>query len=404
MARSTQIILAIILLLLVAVAGWLYSRIEWQERNIDLGYSKAAKQNHYLALQQFLAKQNITATVKQGLAGIDKVSGYGTVILSQAYGSLDKQRAERLLKWVEAGGHLIMEAHNPFIHNLSDKKDVIFSQFNVTVIEDEAVDEDLEERLQSLTARLDQSTEKPRKNCRGYSLLGEIKIKGRSKPLTIDFSNDQRLSAPLDDAYGWVATESTDNFVRMVQFQHGDGLISFMGSLKLWRNPYISCEDNAFLLTQLIDPKGNLTLFKNQDSDSLFAKLWQWAPYFILGCILWLVAWLWNKGVRFGPIKHYQPYEIRQIIEHIEAASRLCWQQQQIEEQVDNLRKTILFQLAEKHPGFKQLSQSEQIKRIAKDSHLAYALIEHSLFSPVTRKEVEFTQLLKGLQQIRNGL
>ncbi|WP_163833083.1 DUF4350 domain-containing protein [Spartinivicinus ruber] len=404
MAKSTKIILAIILLLIIASAGWLLIHIEWQQREIDLGYSKAAKQNHYLALQQFLAKQGINATVKQGLAGVDKMSGYGTVILSQAYSSLDKQRTQRLLKWVKMGGHLIMEAHNPFIHDLATKKDTIFSQFNVTVIDDESVDDNLEERLQSLAATLDQAKGKRQKNCRGYGLLGEIKIKGLTNPLTIDFSNDRLLSAPLDNAYGWVTAETNDNLVRMVQFQYGDGLISFMGSLKLWRNPYISCEDNAFLLTQLIDPKGDLTLFKNQDSDSLFTKLWQWAPYFIIGFGLWLIAWLWHQGIRFGPIKHYQPYEIRQIVEHIEAASRLCWQQQQIAEQVDQLRKAILTQYADKHPGFKQLSASEQTQHIAKDTHLADALIEHSLFSPVSRKEVEFTQQLKGLQQIRNGL
>lgn len=404
MSKTTQIILGVILLLLIVGGGWLYSKMEWTEKEMDLGYSKQAKQNHYLALQQFLDKQQIKATIKQGLSGIDKVSNYGTVVLSQAYGSLDKERASQLLNWVQNGGHLIMEAKNPFIHNLEDKNDIVFKQFNVSVIEDDDLNSEVEDQIDALKAELKDQEKKPKENCKGMGLLGEIEIKGLDTPLTIDFTNDQLLSAPLDDAFGWVAADTSDQLVRMVQFQHGDGLISFMGSLKLWRNAYISCQDNAFLLVQLIDPEGDLILFKNQEGKSLMNRLWQWTPYFVIGFALWLTAWLWRHGVRFGPIKHYQAYSMRQIIEHIEASSRLCWQHKQIEEQVNQLREDILSQYTDKHPGFRQLTTKQQARQLAKDSQLAYAMVDDCLFTPFNHKEIEFTRLLKGLQHIRNSL
>ncbi len=48
------------------------------------------------------------------------------ILISDAYAALSKIRAEKLLAWVEQGGHLMISASNPFIHNPEQQPDEIF--------------------------------------------------------------------------------------------------------------------------------------------------------------------------------------------------------------------------------------------------------------------------------------
>ncbi|HTF97932.1 MAG TPA: DUF4350 domain-containing protein [Cellvibrio sp.] len=149
MSRTQKKLLLGAIVIIVAVAAyWAYSKLEWQEKEIDLGYSKEAQQNDYLAAEIFLRKHGIRATSVKNLSLLDKhrwrnleLGPNDTLVLINANKTLTQERYDRLYEWVENGGTLITSTQNPFVGTHTDEEDLLLSDFNITPAGDNDVDE-----------------------------------------------------------------------------------------------------------------------------------------------------------------------------------------------------------------------------------------------------------------------
>jgi len=147
---------------LAGLGYWWYTTLEWEEKEIDLGYSKEARQNDFLAAEIFLRKQGVQATTVKNLSLLDKHSwrnlklgAQDTIVIINGYKTLTQERYDSLYEWVEAGGTLITSTQNPFIGTHTSEEDLLLNDFNIE-LEPEKNDTDTRDLLEKLADGLDE--------------------------------------------------------------------------------------------------------------------------------------------------------------------------------------------------------------------------------------------------------
>lgn len=150
---------------LVGLGYWWYTTLEWEETEIDLGYSKEARQNDFLAAEIFLRKQGVQATTVKNLRLLDKHSwrnlklgAQDTIVIINGYKTLTQERYDSLYEWVEAGGTLITSTQNPFIGTHTSEEDLLLNDFNIELPHEES-DPDTRDLLEKLADGFDEEDE-----------------------------------------------------------------------------------------------------------------------------------------------------------------------------------------------------------------------------------------------------
>lgn len=168
--RQHILLISLLVTVVLGLIYWAYTKLEWEEKEIDLGYSKEARQNPFLAAEIFLRKHGIQATSVKNLSLLDKhrwrnieLGPEDTLVLINANKTLDDERYDALYEWIENGGTLITSTQNPFIGTHTNKEDLLLSDFGITPADEEA--EEGEDFFESLADELDeknkQKKEKP---------------------------------------------------------------------------------------------------------------------------------------------------------------------------------------------------------------------------------------------------
>ena len=122
----------------IGLGYWWYSTLEWEEKEVDLGYSKEALRNDFLAAEIFLRKQGVHATTVKNLSLLDNHSwrnltlgAQDTIVIVNGYKTLTQARYDSLYDWVENGGTLITSTQNPFVGTHTGEEDLLLSDFNI---------------------------------------------------------------------------------------------------------------------------------------------------------------------------------------------------------------------------------------------------------------------------------
>jgi hypothetical protein len=137
-AKRISIVALAVILLIALVAYWFATQLHWVEEEVDRGFSKAAMQNDFLAAKLFLQKQGVPVSVLKNQQLLEKGSWRNielkpddTIILVNAYKTLDEDRYYRLKDWVEAGGTLIASSQNPFVGSHTKENDLLLDDFSI---------------------------------------------------------------------------------------------------------------------------------------------------------------------------------------------------------------------------------------------------------------------------------
>lgn len=450
----------LLIILLTAIAlglvYWAYTQLEWEEKEIDLGYSKEARQNPFLAAEVFLRKHGIEATSVKNLSLLDKhrwrnieLGQQDTLVLINANKTLDEERYNSLYEWVENGGTLITSTQNPFMGTHTAEEDLLLSDFGITPAEQEAKEnqdffanladeldgndnkgkkkekENTEsstagnnEEIKSEHSKKDEAKtgepEKPENyyRCSLDEQPTEIEFADETKPLRIDFSREAPFTHRWVEGHAGEEEYSDDEGdsereekTHLAYFDIGEGAITVTSDNYIWSNRRIDCHDHAYALWSLVNPNGRVWFLINQDAPSLASIIWQQAKYAVLAALLALACWLWAKGARFGPVFVAEQQGRRSLAEHIYASAMLLWRKQQHPQLLKLLREEILDRLEQQQPQLsKDESKSVRIQLIQqltglKDSEIQQALYADDLFQPQA-----FATAIAHLQIIRKQL
>lgn len=439
--RKLLIVLAALLIL--SLGFWLTRQITWVEKEVDAGPSEAARKDPFLAAKLFLQHQGIETQTLRSFSLLDNLSWQGqaltendTLILLNAHKLLRGDRLENLLNWVEQGGTVIASTNNPFIGNNTETPDLLLQQFEVYVkhplspdaldsddsdysdddyADDEYEDEDYfdVEQPEDDTpnegaepviedADTDEENEDATSICNRFFFTPlEISLPQETEPLLVDYSHGHSF-----DYYGSEPRilARDDDGLQLAYFDWGQGRVLINSDSHIWDNRRIICNDHAYLLWKLINPKGKVWFVINQEAPSLWAILWRSTPYGAAAALLALAFWLWAKASRFGPILTRASSGRRSLAEHIHASAMLLWRRQQHPYLVTQLREELHQYLLLRYPQFATWSQAEQIAHLQTLTTLTPAELDKALFSTQLLNPQDFTMAVACLQTIRKSL
>lgn len=421
---------------LVALAALLVWRLEWVEKEIDLGPTTAAKRNPFLASQRLLEQHDIPYQAKQGFSGLeemrlqdDKIGGNDTLLLVNTYQNLHERQVESLWRWVENGGRLIVSLENPYIGSGEHLRDPLLERMGMTLHadydfhfdyndeedqcehneEDEASEPDDCPATDDVAVEPDDAGEQ--EHARDHDVKidscvwGQTTVPARLRPaepeLFVGVSGDSYITAESADTEILAGDTDAAYFVR---HELGAGEIYAITSATAWTNSNIHCHDNAYAFWRLTEDSNKVWYAINQDTPSFWRHLWQLSPMGCSALLLALTFWLWSQASRFGPILHPHHGGRRQFIDHIRAAAQFTLRHRGSAALVEVLRSDIIHSVQLRQPGFARFTRNDKIRTLHSISGLPEADIDIAMYQPLPLSDAQFLDVVKRLQQLRNRL
>ncbi len=230
--------------------------------------------------------------------------------------------------------------------------------------------------------------------------ITRLEFSGEATPLEIHFSpssvlrhaafdaEDREEGAPESDDEAGSEAEApstpeqpspsawagSDAGVHLVQFDVGDGLLTIVSDASIWKSKEIVDLDHAHLLRRLVGGDGGVVLLYGRDVMSAAEWLVRNARAPLLAGGLTLLAALWLRGRRFGPLLADPPPGSRSLADQLDGSARFLWSNGHVGVLVDAMR-----------------------------TGLATRAESRALSGDLPTGEQEFILLARRLQEIRNA-
>ncbi|MGK0370469.1 MAG: hypothetical protein ACJAW1_000710 [Glaciecola sp.] len=394
----------ILIVLFIGLFGvFLYLNFESYEEEIYLGEGPQANENRFLALQTHLALYKTQVLVADDFNSLFAESSLNPVfpdindviIFSESELIISELLAKNVLSWVEQGGHIIVGMTRNSQHGImADSKYIGSSVFSTN---------HLLKLLGVSTRVFDRELLKDKTSPNNtYNVptaidteyFGKIDVNVEDS-LSIELATSQNIifsSSVLPEKY---ADQPT-----IVQIKRGDGLITLMTDVYVWSNYQINDDDNIFFIHQLVAQNSKLYIFEQRDPKMWSTLITEYSPsfYWILLFVVLLSAWFY--AVRFGAIRLINNTVMSYFSQHIRAAGQFYWLNGQKDKLLLEVRNALLEEisskLAQTHP-----SEAEILEGLAKISGWPKEKIYMFVFDKNKVNETQFTQIMQGLQQLR---
>jgi len=379
---TRRLVWGLVLLAVIAVAGgvWFFDNFEQVPVKKREDAEKEARRNPYLALEHLLARLGHPVRRADKVQAIDAPAPGSVIFLDRGRNHLmSAERLDRLLAWVEAGGHLIV------------------------VAEDRRRPDPLLERLGVM--RLDAPTPKGRSPWPGAN--GSIELPGLDQPLKLGGTGLGNLR-PGKAAVPEVQAGPLGAGHRLLRYRRGQGSITAMTDLdRLLHNRRIGEADHAELFVTLLRQatgettgvKAPLLLVSRLEMPSLWEWLAENAAAAVASFLVLLGLWIWRGLPRFGGIAPDLPPARRELREHLAALGRYTWRSGGLPLLIEPLRESLRNRIALRHPAIAALPPHEQAAALAKLTSRAEGLIANALHGAVETPHA-FTQAARTLRNL----
>ena len=415
MSRNNQIIFSILgSLLLMACAWGLYQSIEFYEDTEKTQWSIEALRNPYLAAQQFLQASEIEVTEADSLLRLDSLEGVSTVLITDANQVGNPRQLEAVIAWLEKGGSLIVAANS---FNTSD--DLLLEKFMVDVDWPDFADTEVKEE-QSIADSLREYNEKLDRGMTAEEIAAEeaeddlltrIEFDDDIGTLEISFSPNRVLSHPyiedetqLEESdprpFSW---SSSEKGVHLLQFDVGEGLLTFISDPRIWQSRKIDQYDHAYLLWILSSTDGNFAILRPTYRDSLWTLISENAFESVFALGLLISLWLWHVGHRFGRVINIQIGERRALGEHFSATANYLWHRKASHSLLLPIRQEIYRRAHIAIPEFSRADADDRPNIIADFCGIGRHTVTQALLQSEFN-EASFVHTVKILKHIEQSL
>ena len=353
----------------VAIGVWCYANFEWVSERRYVGYRGEAARNPLLALQRLAERMGAGVTVVRRAADLDDVSAGGTLVLTRSRHGMSAARVQRLVDWVNGGGHLIVEAERP------DERDALLDALRVGRSVATAPPKSAGVRLP------------------GADRVYAVELGGM---LLTDF---ERRGAPAQPPGA------------ALHFNHGAGVVTVLPSLWFVTNDAIGRNDHADFAWTLLElgpdarpaPVTRVLIAPRFESPSLVEWLLErGSPALATGLVL-LVLWLWRASRLFGPVLPKQRPERRRLLDHLRASGRYQWAAGAGPRLLAGAREAALTRISRMRPGLADLPPAERVARFAELTGLARSEIDLALNGEAHSPRA-FTAAVQTLQTMEEKL
>lgn len=369
------LILALILVVGSAIAYWFYSNFEKERKEIEIGFLGEARYNPVLAAQRYLQSFGIVARSEEGLTALPPTNA--TLLIPSARYEMGGGEAERLKRWVEAGGHLVLVPSATFDEEY-DRADRFLDPLGIDVkpIEDPEtggiVDVDWPGSKDFMTIKID----------------AYVRLDTRA--------HKAKILLELADADG----------PYLVRLALGKGVVTVLSDANFLTNYNLDKYDHAAYLWRVVQADGNhpIWLVFSDGMPPLHRWLMQHAWTALISGGALLLLWLWAASRRFGPLRPITPLARRRLLDHLAASGRFLWRAGQGEQLLKGVRRTLYRALELRHPAWAGLSSQDLYRRLSELSGLSFEEVQGALLYTHHGSEHEFTQAIQTLERLRKSL
>ena len=350
-------------------AVWFFNNFERVPDKEWTGYQGEARRNGFLAAERLLDRMGLRVRHLKTPIELRELPADGTLILPARRNALAPAERERLLEWVRAGGHLVVENENhrlpdPILDSLGVKRELVKTP--------------------------------------GQSRPTEARLPHSPGVLKVSLASDRTLIAPAD-AFQLQLNKAT----QLVHFKVGRGQVTALNDFGFMRNGAIGQNDHAEFLWQLVRfQPGTAAVFVFDNPQQLSLVEWlvdnAWAVL-AAGALL-LVAWLWRIAPRFGPMAPDPEPVRRRLLDHLRASGRFQWSAGGAATLAEAAREAALRRVARAQTDFAALTPAERRARLAASFDLPAEEAERVLRPAQNLQPAEFVNAMRVFQRIHERL
>jgi len=376
--RGRAIVITLAGVLAVLGAAWFLATHDRVTREEWVGASGEARLRPFLAAQRLAERMGLKATELRSLPQLDALPVEGVLLVPSRRQELHAARLADLVRWVERGGHLIVEAE------FLGVPDPLLDQLGVARSRAEAVRQPL-----------------------------AVDLPDAGRRLSVYFGDAMKLDAQVDASLRVGAN--------LVSFALGRGQVTVATSLRFARNPghedhyakmarrparSIAALDHAELLWHVLSltPGRELQVYFRPERLSLWGFLKENAAPALAASGLLLALWLWSIVPRFGPMVPDAPPGRRRLLDHLRASGRYYWVKGLRSRLVVAARDAALRRISRAQPDFASASQAERAARLSSLTGISKEESVRFLVAAGAMRGADFIKLTQHAQRVHSAL
>lgn len=364
-------IAAIVLAGTVLAVGWFFYAFEYVETETPAPLHGEARYNPFYALAKVLRAQGVKVESRGNLnLKTMHLGTTDTLVLGADMRTLSDADADTLLDWVDEGGHLVF-ALPPGSEGRGGK---LLRDLGLKVVGD-----------WSCVIWQTPRKKEPSYYCSpfGFKLDGENASEGV-------------------DAFDLLVGDADEGY-RIGRQRWGDGGWLVLSDLKFLHNAALRDTGNAELAWQVLAPElqgGTVHLVYAVDVPPLYVLLVKHGWPVLAPLLLALLAWLWARSQRFGPLLPLAQGHRRALLEHIRAAGEFTFRRGSAYALYAPLRRAFDERLRHSDPLAAALDVEQQAALIARRRELPPAQVQQALAPAALGQPETFAATIQTLQNL----
>jgi len=385
MKRTHLAIGALALALLVGAGVLLFPKLFRKvSEELPLPPTGEAAYNPLYALKLALLAHGEQVSAWPNLAAaMHRLGPRDTLLLYDRPEAMSQAQAQRLLDWVQSGGHLLMPGPQSGV-----SPGPLAGKLGLRAVEEPRQDESAPATPWSEYAGCDRMVVAGRVQREGDGLW---LCDPRFRPLLPGFA----LSGG-DEQHGY-------RFARRVL---GQGLVTVV-QLDYLDNEGLRDPAARLLAFQLLAPglgRGRMQLVYSADVPSLLRLLVDYAWMVLLPLALALAAWLAFRSQRFGPLQPAPEPRRRALLEHVHAAGEFAWSRRRASALHAAVLRLFQQRMQRRAPELYALSGPAQETALAEATSLPLSRVREALQAQGLAHPASFTQSIATLLSMRSRL
>ena len=391
----TAIWSAIAGLVLVTLATlWFLDNFERVPVKNHEGMKEEALRNPYLAAERLFSRLGRNVRKVRSPAALDVLGTGETLILERhRQRAVNRARADRLFRWVEEGGYLIVEREYAGDDYLLQKLGVSWYKPPKEQSETEEGEEGEEVPEQKVRRPADE------KAYIDVALPDSdivYRVSSRGRGLT--------ASGPLQPEWKMSGLYGGD---AILHFAVGRGHVTVLSRLDFMNNRQLLEHDHAEFASALLQryqPGGRVHLAVRLENPTLWEWLTESAWMALISAGVMIVLWLWRVVPRFGGTCAAQVPARRDLAQHLLAIGRSLWREGGLGYLRNVVRRNVTQRLALRHPSLARRLSGERYAALAQLAGVKTEDIREALASESTPTPETFTRATQLLQRLEHKL
>jgi hypothetical protein len=380
--RTARILtIAAISAVVLALGALLVANLRWIDVPVDPKFQGEARRNPLLACERLLTRLGLPAESRSRLGdlpGVDHV-----LVLRTSGRFLPRPFEQRLLEWVAAGGHLVVlfPSDVELREQIEDAVDEgrfelpVAREFDVQCILDDTVD-------QELVADFGQ---------------GELRL---------------RLGGALafEDSLGLADHVAGDPMeARLLSLVHELGRVTLVADDEWAGNAEIGEPEHdharaMWQIAQLESGRAGAVLVYGEGAAGLITLIARHGWMIVASLAVFVAAYLWRVGSRFGPILPDLPRDRRDFSEHVIASGEFLWRAGARTALLAAGRDEVRRRLGWTRPHLASANADERNAALAEMSGLPPTRVVRALEMDGIHDASLFTEVARDLATLRKAL